>query len=487
MTHTYFHFDGFEVQADANDEARWADLIAGSTAPTIETSIVSYGRAAVRWNLAAALASLRIYSERLGDGTWVDDATPEEGVWMSFHLYITTLPGAGQFYYLCRTGDAGVNPRAALRINGTTGFLEVFSDGAGTWQAGTVALSTATWYVVSFKSIQSTAPIGIVRNRDTGATVDSKTHGTALGAGTIARYIEIGPYTTSTGNCVFDNWVVESHATAANIDDPVNDLGTRYACGLLLPTAAGFYNAWTGTFADVDDVPHDDSATYRSEATANDAFTQGLAPTSSLAAQVSIVKASMHFAFLIATGANTNCYIRLRSGGTDADGASTTDLPTGAYTCRQLLRTTDPATSSAWTVSGVDSAEVGVVNIDNLEARCTLLGLEVLYSVGDVTRTKVVAYVMDDFDPERRVFDARTGEELPYEEVQPNVGWLRVTSGEMPDSSAPADAWEDETLLPIDSVRLSQDASGPSLDIIPSSEGLAEQLIRGLANSSGSL
>ena len=481
MTHTYFHFDGFEVQADADDEGRWYGL--PGTAPSVETTITSYGRAAARWNLAAGAGSLRIYSERDTEGQWVDDDTPEEDVWMSFHLYITTLPGAGQFYYLCRCGDASVNPRTALRINGTTGFLEVYSDGSATWEAGSVALSAGVWYVVSFKNFSGVAPQGIVRNRDTGATVDSKTHSNA--GGSQARYIEIGPYTTSTGNCVFDNWVVESHATAANIDDPVNDLGTRYACGLLLPTVAGSYDAWTGTFADVDDTPHDDDATRRA-GTAAQAFTQGLASTSTLAAQVAMVKATMHFAFLKASAAGKSCALRLRSGATDVDTLAVADIASGAYVCKQMLRTTDPATSSAWTVSGVDSAEVGALS-NSTTIYCTLAGMELLYTVGDITRTKVVAYVMDDFDPERRVFDARTGEELPYEEVQPNVGWLRVTSAEMPDSSSPADAWEDETLLPIDSVRFSQDASGPSLDIIPSSEGLAEQLIRGLANSSGSL
>jgi hypothetical protein len=113
--------------------------------------------------------------------------------------------------------------------------------------------------------------------------------------------------------------------------------------------------------------------------------------------------------------------------------------------------------------------------------------LGILYVVGDIVRTKVIAYLIDESDAEQRIFDAVTGDELPYEEVQPNVGWLRVTSGEMPDSSAPADAWEDDTLLPIDSVSYSQGPEGITLDIEPSSEGLAEQLIRGLANSSGSM
>ena len=80
MTHTYFHFDGFEVQADADDEARWQSI--QGTAPSVETTVVSYGRAAIRWSLAAGAGSLRIWSERDAEGQWVNDATPEEGIWM---------------------------------------------------------------------------------------------------------------------------------------------------------------------------------------------------------------------------------------------------------------------------------------------------------------------------------------------------------------------------------------------------------------------
>jgi hypothetical protein len=310
-------------------------------------------------------------------------------------------------------------------------------------------------------------------------------------ANTASQRLRFGPCGGGAeyGDVIYDNIVVENSNTSSLIDDPANALTTKYACGLLVPDGTGSYDSATNDWSYVDETPHDSAGTIRVISGASGAdkgFTQTLKATSSLVAQVGTVYSTMAMFFANADP-NQNAFIRLRSGSTNSDSGSNADV--ASYVCHQRMHLTDPATAGSWTVSAIDSVEVGILRIaaDSGTINTTLVALEILYTVGAVTRTKVIAYVMDDYDPERRVFDARTGEELPYEEVQPNVGWLRVTSGEMPDSSAPADAWEDDTLLPIDSVRYSQDASGASLDIIPSSEGLAEQLIRGLANSSGSL
>lgn len=478
MGHTYFHFDGFEVQADANDEARWQS--SWGSAPSVDLTNTSYSRAALRWNLSGASGFIRILSERDGAGAWVDDASPEAGVWESFHIRFASLPGAGQFYYLCRTGDASAQTRAALRINGNNSFLEVYSDGSETWEAGSVALATGTWYIVSFKSFQGTAPIGIVRNRDTGVTVDSKTHSAALGGGVIPRYIDLGPYDTSTGDASFDNWVVESDASAANIDDPVNDLTTKYACGLLLPDGAGSYDQWTGTYADVDEVPHDDTTTVRSESTAGDVFTQTLASTASLAAQVGSIKASMHFAFV--AGSSVSTQLRIRSGGTDVDGTDYT--PAASFTCSQLLRTTDPATSTAWMVSGVDSVEVGVEKSGGAgTANCTLCGMEILYTITAVSRQPRVAYVLDVWDPRQRIYD-EMGRRVPYNEVRANR-WMRVLGVDPPTTYLPSTFVQDPSMTYIERAVYTQEGEKVSLGIEASPDDFVSNLIRRL-NDRGS-
>src|SRR3989337_1018922 len=462
MTHTLYWWTGFEDQ----QPSRGFTTI--GTAPTFDSSITSLSRYSAKWDGSAAgvtgeLQMLNILSDGLwgaGGGGGLDFVTT------ALHLYISALPISGQYIYLQALDRQGGFIKACRVTD--AGKLEVFNDNGSTWATSANALSTGIWYVVSWESRRNGVLSAVARLRDTGATIASVTHGTASGNSTTLG-IRLGPYSSSRGTWYIDNYVIEFDSVAGNVDDPVNLLGTRYAVGLPAMTGNGFYTGWSGTYTDVDDYPHDTDATYRSAATVV-AFTSVFAPTSSLAAQVAIVHGLLAFGFVRQEAGTPGFAIRVRSGTTDSTG---TAFGVGSsYTVCHWRLLTDPATSSSWSVSGIDAVQAGFVRTGGTSAaRCTNVGYELLYSVGAITRTKVVAYMMDDFDPEQRVIDARTGEELPHEEIQPNVGWLRVTSGEMPDSNSPEDAWEDETLLPIDSVRFSQDASGTTLDIIPSSEG----------------
>jgi hypothetical protein len=479
VTHTYRWFDGFEQQGDVITECR-AYSVTGT--PVVELTIVRNSRASVKFN--ANNQNFMYYAAGFtGPGKWdTAGAGPGANHWAACHFRLDTNPGAQ--VTIAQFSAAGALVRSTLRIE-STGKMRIYNEGGAAFAETALALTLGKWYTVSYHFDQNTTQEAIIRDADTGATFATISVAENSGAGPTTLHIGI---LGNANGIVFyvDNLVEEADATAANIDDPINDLTVAYACGMLLPDSVGFYNVWTNDYTYVDEAPSDGDTTYR-QAAASGAFTQGLAATSSLAAQVAVIKAAIGWALWRSTGGQTNnANIRMRSGATDVNTTGDGTV-SGTYIAAHLLRTTDPATSAAWTVSGIDSAEMGAADAGNNSIRVTTCGIDILYSVGAITRTKVIAYVMDDYDPERRVFDARTGEELPYEEVQPNVGWLRVTSGDMPDSSAPADAWEDDTLLPIDSVRYSQDASGASLDIIPSSEGLAEQLIRGLANSSGSL
>jgi hypothetical protein len=475
VTHTLVFHDG----AETLDRSR-ANSTAGAV--TMETTITRYGRGAYRYAPAGDVRGHRYRPRQAADGTW--DATGISHFWISVAFYVVTFPAAGQSLVVLRM-IGGAAMRSQVYFQSADRKLRINSPG-GT-DAGAVALSAGKWYILSYRHLQNSTVSFIVRDADTGATVDSLTHSFNAPNSTTDEIWLVNAVGADNGDIILDNFVMENDNASANIDDPVNLLTHKYACGLLVPDGTGFYNAWSGSWADVDETPHDSSTTARLAGAAGTAFTQDLKATSTLVAQVGTVYSTMALDILNGGIANQNAKVRLRSGATDSDSTDTTDISAGSYECRQKLYLTDPATAGSWTVSAIDSVQVGAVATDGNQIRCTLCGLEILYTVGAITRTKVVAYVMDDYDPERRVFDARTGEELPYEEVQPNVGWLRVTSGDMPDSASPDNAWEDDTLLPIDSVRYSQDASGASLDIIPSSEGLAEQLIRGLANSSGSL
>ena len=472
MAHNIVFHDG----AETRDEIRCS---ASAGTITNELTIVSYGRAAYRMAANASFLQYQVNGVG-GDGAW--DGTAKNHFWLSFHLYIVSLP-SGANTIVALVDATGIIIRLQIQLL-STGQLLIYNSGGAANSTTAGSLTTGVWYVVSVYFNRNGTNQVIARVRDTGSTLTSTT--VAENSNDTVKYIKIGVNDLANGeDLVFDNIVWESHDTAANIDDPVNQLGTKYACGLLLPNGAGFYDQWTNDYTYVDEVPHDGAATLRQETTQNEVFTQAMTQTSGLAAQVGTIYAATAFVIEVHDGSGS-IILRLRSGATDADTSAL--IPGVSYVAQQRLFTTDPATAGSWSVSAIDAVEVGAKKSSSgFTATVTLVGLELLYTITAVGRTRVIAYVMDDMDPMQRVLDGRTGEELPYEEVQPNVGWMRVTSGEMPDSASPSNAWEDDTLLPIDSVKYSQSASGVSLDIVPSAEGLGEQLIRGLANSAGSL
>jgi len=253
------------------------------TAPTLDATIVSYSRWSITWDGIAAAVTGFLGMEPLGFLTsGLPDSATADYIRSSFHFYIGALPNAGTIYRLigCNRSGNGTS-YANLKEDGK---IDVFNFNAGTAATSTGVLSVGTWYVGTFFINRSGQLRFIARSRDTGVTVLDITHGTNLGADSWID-VKIGPEAASRGQVYFDNWVIEGDNTQANIDDPVNLLTTRYTIGLLMPISDGFYNAWSGSYADVDEVPHDDGTTYREGTVNGQMFTQGLQSITSLVAQ----------------------------------------------------------------------------------------------------------------------------------------------------------------------------------------------------------
>lgn len=474
MAHTLKFHGGFEEE----ELVRWS----ASSGGVVEKTIVSYGRAAWRWAVTAATGNVVGNMDLTTAGAW-DSSNTNHHCWVSFHLYIVTLPAATKYYYLANFSDEA-SVRCHLRLT-ETGGIELSRE--TTYETGTGTLATGTWYVVSVYSGPSAYPQVIIRNRDTGATVASHTLSLIQGSGTGCRDFRVGPATTSTGDCIFDNVVMESAASVSNIADPVGLLTTQYACGLLPPVAAGTYDAFTGTYADLDDYPNDGATTTRNLAGALGAFTQVMAPCSSLATQVGTVHSVMYWELHdAANGTVNNAALRLRTSSTNTDSATYQPGTGDNYAApRQLLKTTDPATSSAWTLSAVDSAEVGVVraNSGSYTLLVTQIGLEVLYTITARERKRRVHYVLDAADPENRIFDDQ-GREIDYSKVRANR-WMRIMS-RSPITAGLKDSYaEREDMVYLESVRYSQTPRGASLSIQTAPDNFVELLVGRIATSGG--
>jgi len=350
VAHNITHLTGFEMKENH---------YGGSL--TVEETRVSYGR--VSCKVAVSGSTYTVMS--LGAGQY----------WASFHLYIETLPGSGQDYYLQRQ-FSGIW-RGSCWIN-DDGKLSVYRESGGT-TTSTGALQTGKWYVITIRRGSSANPKIIARERDSGLIV-AEAEVAALDDGCDNLYL--GPVITSYGTCYWDNIVIESGGWAST-DDPVTLLGTKYAIGLLVPTENATYTGYSGGYADVDEVPRDNDTTKIEMSGATGRETFRLQPCSSLATPVESIAAVRSFTFWEGLWGNNAWGQTMRIGGADYDyNAANRGTTGGSYVLEHTVHRNSPATSNPFLKSEIDALELGVYKyVGSNTEKHTTLQLELLYKV----------------------------------------------------------------------------------------------------------
>lgn len=472
MAHTLRFHCGFERE----DLMFWSSY---SGSPTIEKTITSFSNVALKFTLSASTASISFLGEGMDvGGHWVDNNRNYYGRG-AVHIYWVSLPTSGTVCYLWRQSDATIqrrhfsveeNGKIQVRGEGSPGSVEATSTGQ---------MTTGVWYVLSWYCTSTYLRV-VVRNRDTGATVIDVS-GTSSGSSS-TRYSVFGATYTSTGTFVIDNFVWESDATEANVDDPVNLMTTKYAINQQLPKGAGYYTGGTNDWTYVDEVPHDSDTTYRN--IDSQQFTDVMTQTSVFPTAVGTVHAVMFLAVSrnnACTG-SSNVQVLIRSGTTDS--ASGSGWCSTSYVNPKYFRTTDPATSAAWTVSAVDSVQVGCVEAGtNAQGFITAVSTEVLYSTYKIERLPRIAYSVSMMDEQAKVMNF-LGESIDYDEIRANE-WTRYLDMLLPAGDARDDYWMVDDLAYNEGVSYTQDEQGGRVSIASSPDDFVERLVTKIALSSG--
>jgi hypothetical protein len=258
----------------------------------------------------------------------------------------------GDFFILY--GDAGVTAHLSLRWN-AAGVLGLYRGGTLIATASvTVREPVGVWHY-----IEMSATIA-----DSGGTCVVKINGTEVinftgdtkNAGTATTIDAIRFQRTVPGNVYWDDYYLCDATGSA----PYNTFLGEVRVQALMPTGAGASTQWTpstgANWAAVDEVPP--SATdYVLTATSGFRDTYAM---SDLTGTVNTVLAARTYALAKKsdTGA-ASIKIVDRSGSTDYYSTSAA-LATTDTTMLGTLRITDPATSAAWTASGVNALQAGV-------------------------------------------------------------------------------------------------------------------------------
>jgi len=158
------------------------------------------------------------------------------------------------------------------------------------------------------------------------------------------QYVQIGGTSSATFEYYVDDIWLDAAAYAPD-----------GGCAVLTANGNGHYTAWSGTASNA--VPPSATGAL-TDSTSGDTRSVVTSPNIASGATVNAVKS---MCYVKASTSNTLANL-LRSGTTNSETSGATSLSTSQYTLLEQASLTDPNTSSAWTVSGANAAQPGVIN-----------------------------------------------------------------------------------------------------------------------------
>lgn len=352
---TILCYDGFE---DGSTGRNFVFLQSPAT-------VVTGAKRSGEWGLQCIPAGAKAYSVQQIDVDENSDAVNAErmvATYYTFAFRVNVFPAAER----CIASVAAVSLGTVAEVRcGTTGIIT----GVGATATGTVkTIKLGVFYVARLKIVSNgTSELSIQE----GAAGTFTTPLTFTASNFPQSYIILGNNIANDANLniYFDDWVVRADGFQTT---------AFYGVARMDPNANGNYTAWTGTFADVDDFTDDGDTTFISSSTANAVESVGLESASSAGIRNCTIEGVMVYAIARDEGGNSGFFLRVRSGSTDRDTSPASNLGT-TYNARRSIHLTDPSTSVAWTLSSLDSLEVGVGITVAVACRDTSLAAMILY------------------------------------------------------------------------------------------------------------
>ena len=279
-------------------------------------------------------------------------------LYTGFAFRAATLPAANsEEIYACYNSIAGLC--SALRIN-SDGTLAHYNTSNVLVATGTTALTTGVWYYIEYMATNTATGAYEVKINGVSEISGTSNNGTSNSA-----FVAHGKNTNRNGQTIdlyYDDIYMSDTAF----------VGSQYhipEIRILLPNGAGASAGWTNgtgnTFAEADEVPPESDGadlTYIQADNTMDnlyhVFATEDTATKSVTGDVDAL-AGYVWAKTLSTTGTSAVAPRIHSAGSNTD-ATQAEMTT-AYRGHHVLATVDPATAAAWTLSGVDGAQVGMV------------------------------------------------------------------------------------------------------------------------------
>lgn len=263
-------------------------------------------------------------------------------VWVSFYAYNNDDDSFDQPIYF---DDANGDP--VLRAQGSNGFGGNFQfqwyNGSSWVNVGPLGLGQFSLKRYDIRVLTDAS--GIIEVYENGTllgdsgTIDTTVSGARSGVDTVR----------------LNGWDNSGLTLSAFIVADESTIGMEYV--QMRPSAAGTYSQWTGDVTDIDEIGFDDADSISSNtADSRVSFDTGAITTDFDTGYV-VVGFGVSARAWAGSAISNDFNFMVRSGTTDGDGATKT-ISTTKQPYREIF-STNPATSSAWTISEIKSAEIG--------------------------------------------------------------------------------------------------------------------------------
>ena len=366
------------IQLTGLEAGTLSELDAATSNTSVVTSPVRTGTYALRCNpTLTATAAVTLAGVASGGGTnGYSVATMYHRFYFRYASGLGGKPTVGDEEIFRARATSSI--KFQLRID-SNGKLVAYQQDLTSLGTGTTVLSADTWYRIEVSVGTAAAGSGVWEVKING--VSELSGSTADLLNTNNTRSQLGKATNYNGNTVdffYDDVLLSNSAFPGAGEHK-----------LMYPDANGNYQTWSigagsgSHYQVVDEIPTNDDTDYLlSSGTSGNAETQALISSATAGISGTINTAKAYNFARRNGGTNGSVKVRLRSNTTDTDnsGAFAT---TGAYNTVCLIADVDPATSAAWTTSGLDSAEVGL--IEN--------------QTGANTSRLTVSYLMVDYTP----------------------------------------------------------------------------------------
>lgn len=298
----------------------------------------------------------RSVSGTSGNGN-MDAAT----MFLRFYIYVVTLPASGEEEFL-QVADSTPAAKFYLRLT-SAGAIKAYDATPTLIAAGTAVLVTGTWYRIELKlgtgaSAAVEWKVTSAGSPDGTAAVDVSTTATlSSNNNNIVRFGKTADRSSQSVEFIYEDALVSNSAYP----------GPGKGAMLVADANGNYQTATVGAgsgshYQIVSVVPPDVAFTTSylvTSGTAGQAETEAMQPSSAKGI-AGIINCVAPLVYEKRDGAsNGSIALRLRSGSTDTDGTAITTLTVPAVL--SIYYDTDPATGLAWTTSGIDGCEVGVV------------------------------------------------------------------------------------------------------------------------------